>query len=259
MLLATLTSSTIHTSTTLHTTTTLHSSASTKVGSFNWFETVSILLTLILAGATYKMAKSTEKLAVQAEKQSTIAARAEFAARQPVLIPVKAGTTQYGQHSTFGIWTGHTDASIMHRDDKGIYTLRLVLKNVGSGVASLPADRGQPQMFVFSDEGFECTPLPNSRTVGPGEIFEVSYVGARQPTVTVAAAEWGFDIKPALLLWVDYTDLTESMQMGCQIYYELNATDEVRAFKTVHTQPSPVTNQSPVPYHRVTLPNLLKK
>ncbi len=242
---------------------------------WNWFDVISSLLTLGVVLGTLAMASSTARLAKQAaadsattarlakaaEDQRAIAQQSEFAARQPVLIPVDPGKYQAPiipqNAGSAEMWWGKPDSSYWLTHDDDSLTVRLVLRNVGNGVASLPADRDAPEILSTLGRGLQAHGMPSSRTITPGEAFEVTYRGKSATSAGISAAEWPSGHTPAVVLTLTCTDLTEAMQMVCQIWYEDSDGHELRAFKTLHLPPTPVTTPSPVKFFRVDLPRLV--
>ena len=112
---------------------------------WNWFDIISSLLTLGVVIGTLAMAWSTRKLAIQAkadsqitgrlaraaEDQRSIARQSEFAARQPVVIPVEPGEYQEPiiprNASTGDLWWGNPLASYWIINDDEEVTVRLAL------------------------------------------------------------------------------------------------------------------------------------
>lgn len=225
---------------------------------FHWnaFEIVSAIAALLLAAGTFIMALSTWKLAKTSDEQKTIASRSEFAARQPVAIPVDSGP--YRKYMiprstpSWNVWWGNELASywLINGDD---ISIRLLLRNVGRGVLALPADREAPQILSTIGRGVQVDATPSNRSIAQDETFEISYRGPVNLAAKFAAASWPSGDIPAVILDFAYTDLTESMEMRCQIFYKQSEGHELRAFKTRHTQPYPAT-PSQVPFSSITLP-----
>ena len=242
------------------------------IHTWNWFDLISSLLTLGVVVGTFAMASSTAglakqakadsaitaRLAIAAEEQRTIAQQAEFAARQPVLIPVDPGEYQASiipqNAGSAEVWWGNPDSSYWFEQDDDGLMVRLVLRNVGNGVASLPADRDAPEILSTLGRGLQAHGIPSSRTVAPGEAFEVTYRGKSETGVGISAATWPSGHTPSVVLTISYTDLSEAMQMSCQIWYEDSGGHELRAFKTLNVPPTPVTTPSPVTFFRLKLP-----
>lgn len=240
---------------------------------WNWFDIISSLLTLGVVLGTLAMAWSTRKLAAQAtadsektarlakaaEDQREIAQRSEFAARQPVLIPIEPG--EYEEPiiprvtAAPDIWWGNPLSSYWFLNDDQTVSVRLMMRNVGNGVASMAADRDAPEIFATLGRGFHSLASPSSRTIAPDEIFHVSFKGKSLTGDTISAASWPSGHTPAVILTLVYTDLTETMEMKCQVWYEDAGAHELRAFKTLHLAPSHVTAPSPVQFFNLRPPN----
>jgi hypothetical protein len=223
---------------------------------WNAFEISSTIATLLLALGTFWMAFSTRRLAKSSEEQGKIASMSEFAARQPVVIPVDPG--EYRGYITpkgakWDDWWGSKLASYCLLEGDNI-SIRLVLRNVGRGVVALPADREAPEILYMIGRGVQAKATPSSRAIAPDEIFEVSYKGPVRSSAVISAAPWPTGDIPAVRLKLVYTDLTESMEMRCDVWYRKSEGNELRAFKTTHTSPYPVRSPSPVTLFEITLP-----
>ena len=214
-------------------------------------------MTRKLANQAIRETGNALRLAKAAEDQRDVAMKAEFSSRQPVLVPVTPESENYDGPtilSSGAIWSGHPRASFAFKSDDGAISVRVVLKNVGRGVASLAADREPPEIIATLDGGFQAIGTPTSRTIAPDEEFEIYFKNDSSTSATVSAASWPVGVTPAVVLTVIYTDLTESIEMLCQVWYQLVGECDLQEFKTMHSSPAPVSTPSKVQLFRLRLP-----
>lgn len=228
---------------------------------WNWLE-ISAAATIALALGTFWMAWGTRRLGKQAliesgnahqlasaaEDQRDIAARNEYASRQPIFIPIIPHRDSDTRVASYAVGNAlierHVEASFVSVQPTNNVTVRIVLRNVGQGVGRIIEAPALVLVTVAIGAGLETVGIPNPLVVAPGDTVEIWAIGRPKMTNQLVSDYIVRGVSPYARVEFQYTDLTDTMITDCDILFEQVFEDELRPIDIVNSHPRPFPPRS---------------